>query len=113
MDSHGYPLYLRPNDGHAYEVGGMMVYNCWIVPHPPFLCGEFNCHINMECAVSLGTFKYAFKYIQKGLDLAALEVNRYDEVKWWIQGRYISPPDAVWQIFHFNIHEQNPNVVCL
>ena len=90
-----------------------MVYNRWIVPHPPFLCGKFNCHINMECAVSLGTFKYAFKYIQKGLDLAALEVNQCDEVKWWIQGRYISPPDAVWQIFHFNIHEQNPNVVCL
>ena len=75
IDGHGYPLYLRPNDGCAYEVGGMMVDNHWIVPHPSFLCSEFNCHINMECAVSLGTFKYAFKYIQKGPDLAALEDN--------------------------------------
>jgi len=94
-------------------MGGVIVDNCWIVPHLPFLCGEFNCHINMECAISLGTFKYAFKYIQKGPDLAAMEVNRCNEVKWWIQGCYISPPDAVWQIFHFDIQEKILNVVCL
>lgn len=97
----------------VHEVGGMMVDNHWIVLHPPFLCSEFNCHINMDCAVSLGTFKYAFKYIQKGPDLAALEVNRRDEVKQWIQGCDISLSDAVWWIFHFNIHEQNPNVIRL
>ena len=113
MDGHGYPLYFRPDDGRAYEVGGVMANNRWIVPYSPFLCGNFDCHINVECAVSLGTFKYAFKYIQKGPDLAALEVNRYDEVKRWIQGRYISAPDAVWRIFHFSIHEQIPNVVRL
>ena len=113
MDPHGYPLYFRPNDGRAYEIGGVMVDNQWIVPYSPFLCGEFDCHINVECAVSLGTFKYAFKYIQKGPDLAALEVNRRNEVKRWIEGRYISAPDAVWRIFHFPLHEQIPNVVCL
>ena len=90
-----------------------MVDNRWIVPYSPFLCGEFDCHINVECAVSLGTFKYAFKYIQKGPDLAALEVNRCNEVKRWIEGRYISAPDAVWRIFHFPLHEQIPNVVRL
>jgi len=113
MDGHGYPLYMQPDDGWAYEVGGVMVDNWWIVPYSPFLCGDFDCHINVECAVSLGTFKYAFKYIQKGPDLAALEVNRHDEVKRWIQGHYISAPDAVWWIFHFGIHEQIPNVVRL
>jgi hypothetical protein len=73
MDQHGYPLYFRPDDGRAYEVNGRMVDNRWIVPIPPFLCAEFSCHINMECAVTLGTFKYAFKYVHKGPDRGALE----------------------------------------
>ena len=113
MDRYGYPLYCRPNDGRAYEVNGTMVDNCWIVAYPPFLCGEFDCHINMECAATLGTFKYAFKYIQKGPDRGALEVRQNDEIKRWINGRYISPPDAVWRIFHFETHKQIPNVVRL
>ncbi|PPQ82287.1 hypothetical protein CVT25_008437 [Psilocybe cyanescens] len=113
MDGHGYPLYRRPNDGRAYEVGGKMVDNRNIVPYPPFLCGLFDCHINIECAISLGTFKYAFKYIQKGPDRASLEVNLRDEVKQFIDGRYISAPDAVWRIFHYELHEQIPNVVRL
>lgn len=113
MDHHGYLLYFWPNDGRAFEVNGRMVDNHWIVPFPPFLCTEFDCHINMECAVTLGTFKYAFKYIHKGPDRGALEVRQKDEVKCWIDGRYISPPDAVWHLLHFITHEQVPNVVRL
>ena len=113
MDRHGYPLYFRPDDGRAYEVNGRMVDNRWIVPFPPFLCAEFDCHINMECAVTLGTFKYAFKYVHKGPDRGALELRQKDEVKHWIDGRYISPPDAVWRLLHFITHEQVPNVVRL
>lgn len=96
MDHHGYPLYFRPNDGRAYEVNEKLVNNCWIVPFPPFLCADFNCHINMKCAVTLGTFKYAFKYVHKGPDRGALELRQKDEVKPWIDGQYISPPDAIW-----------------
>ena len=113
MDGHGYPLYRRPDDGRAYEVGGRLVDNRWIVPYSPFLCGLFDCHINVECASSLGTFKYVFKYIQKGPDRAALEVNLRDEIKRFINGRYISAPDAVWRIFHYELHEQIPNIVRL
>lgn len=111
MDGHGYPLYCRPDDGRAYEVGGRLVDNRWIVPYSPFLCGLFDCHINVKCASSLGTFKYVFKYIQKGPDCAALKVNLQDEIKQFINGRYISAPDAVWRIFHYELHEQIPNVV--
>jgi hypothetical protein len=113
MDQHGYPLYFQPDDRRAYEVNGRMVDNHWIVPFPPFLCAEFNCHINMECTVTLGTFKYAFKYVHKGPDQGALEIRQKDKVKHWIDGRYISPPDAVWCLLHFNTHEQVPNVVHL
>ena len=36
--------------------------NQWIVPYSPFLCRLFDCHINIECVTSLGTFRYVFKY---------------------------------------------------
>ena len=113
MDPHGYPLYSRPDDGRAYEVRGHMLDNRWVVPYSPFLLGEIDCHINCECAISLGTFKYAFKYIQKGQDMVTLEVNRRNEIQCFMDGRYISPPLAAWRLFCFDMHELHPNVVRL
>lgn len=114
MDENGYPKYCRPNDGRAYDVGGVMVDNSWIVPYSPYFSAKYNCHINVECAVSLGSFKYAFKYIQKGGDVAGLEVrNKRDEITRWIEGRYISAAESAWRIFHFDMHDQVPTVVRL
>jgi hypothetical protein len=113
MDGNGYPLYGQRNDGRAFQVGGHMVDNRFIVPYSPFLCAMFDCHINVECASSIGSFKYLFKYIQKGPDRASLQLNLKDEVQRFKYGRYIGPPDAAWRIFHYNIHEQIPNVVRL
>ncbi|KAJ7573012.1 hypothetical protein C8J56DRAFT_736551, partial [Mycena floridula] len=65
-----------------------------------------NCHINVECAVSLGAFKYAFKYINKGSDKISMAVhNRRDEIARYISGRYISASEATWQILHFSTHD--------
>jgi hypothetical protein len=113
MDGSGYPHYHQPNDGRAYKINGRMVDNRWIVPFPPFLLAVFDCHINMEVVVSLASFKYISKYIQKGSDRSLLEIDMKNEVKRWRDGRYISPPDAAWRIFHFKTHEQLPNVVRL
>jgi hypothetical protein len=113
MDEHGFPLYFRPNDGRSYSVGGFTVNNQWIVAFCPFLSALFDCHINLECAASLGSFKYLFKYIQKGPDLASLEINNRDEIKTYTEGRYISPSEAAHRIFQFDVHGQIPNVVRL
>jgi hypothetical protein len=113
MDEHGFPVYRRPNDGRSYSVGGISVNNQWIVPFCPFLSAMFDCHINVECAVSLGSFKYLFKYIQKGPDLASLEINDHDEIKRYSEGRYISPCEACHRIYQFDVHGQVPNVVRL
>ena len=113
MDGNGYPLYRRPDDGRAYDVNGKMIDNRNIVPYNPFLSATFNCHINVECVVSLGSFKYIFKYVYKGPDRGALEVRQQDEVKQWIDGRYISAPDASWRILQFHMHRVVPNVVRL
>jgi hypothetical protein len=114
MDDNGYPQYLRPNDGRAYDVRGVQVDNSWIVPYNPYFSAKYNCHINVECAVSLGSFKYAFKYIQKGGDVAGLEIrNKRDEITRWVEGRYISAAESAWRIFHFDMHAQIPTVVRL
>jgi hypothetical protein len=113
MDENGFPTYFRPNDGRTYSVGGASVDNRWIVPFCPFLSATFNCHINVECAASLGSLKYLFKYIQKGPDLTSIEINDHDEIKRYSEGRYISPSEAVHRIYQFNVHEQVPNVVRL
>ncbi|KAJ3568310.1 hypothetical protein NP233_g5793 [Leucocoprinus birnbaumii] len=112
-DTNGYPLYFRPDDGRKYEVRGCMLDNRSIVAYAPTLSLRFECHINVECAISLGSFKYVFKYIQKGPDLATLEISQPNEIKQYMDGRYISAPVAAWRLAHFEIHEQIPNVICL
>ena len=77
MDAQGFPTYFRPNDGRSYSISDTSVDNRWIVPFCPFLSATFNCHINVECAASLGSLKYLFKYIQKGPDLTSLKNNKW------------------------------------
>ena len=113
MDENGFPIYCRPNDGRSYRIGGFPITNQWIVPFCPFLSAMFDCHINVECAASLGSFKYLFKYIQKGPDLASLEINDHDEIKRYTEGRYISASEAAHRIYQFDVHGQVPNVVRL
>ena len=113
MDEQGFPTYYRPNDGRSFPVANFSIDNRWIVPFCPFLSAIFDCHINVECAASLGSLKYLFKYIQKGPDLTSLEINDHDEIKRYIEGRYISPSEASHHIFQFDVHKQLPNVVRL
>jgi hypothetical protein len=111
-----YPLYARPNDGRKYPVKArnllIDVDNRWIVPYNPYLSTLFNCHINVESVASFRSVKYCFKYIHKGPDRATLEY-KLDEIKAYIDGRYIGAPEAIWRIFHFDVHEQVPPVVRL
>jgi hypothetical protein len=66
----------------------------------------------VECAATVKSIKYPFKYIHKGGDRATLEIDR-DEIKTYIDGRYIGPSEAAWRIFQFDTHTQMPNVVHL
>lgn len=113
MDEDGYPKYLRPNDGRAYLVNKHMIDNRWIVPYNPYMSTKYDSHINAECVASVGAIKYPFKYIHKGGDRASIELHRHDEITEYIDGRYVSPPEGAWRIFHFDMHDQLPNVVRL
>lgn len=75
MDEEGYPKYYWPNDGHAFEVNSIMVDNRWIVPYNPQMSAKYDCHINVESAVSFGSVKHILKYVHKGCDRTMLEVH--------------------------------------
>jgi hypothetical protein len=53
--------------------------------------------------------KYCFKYIHKGPDRATLEYEQ-DEIKCFIDGRYIGALEGIWHIFHYDIHKQIPSI---
>ena len=102
------------DDGDAADLQelGHWLDNQWIVPYPPWPCTFLDCHINAKCAISIGSIKYPFKYVHKGPNCALLEYQR-DEIRWWIDGWYISLPEAAWRILQFEMHDQIPPVVCL
>jgi hypothetical protein len=53
MNEDGYPDYARPNNGCTIEkpqrAGNIIFTNADVVPHPPELLVEFDCHINSLC----------------------------------------------------------------
>lgn len=113
MDQNGYPCYFQPNDGRTFDVNSRICDNRHVVPFSPILCSKFNCHINVKCAVSIASIKYTFRYVYKGPDRASLKVEQKNKVRRFIDGQYISAPDAAWRIFLFETHKQVPNVVRL
>jgi hypothetical protein len=110
----GYPLYARPDDGRSFPiavsgVGPVQVDNRWIVPYNPYISAKFHCHTNVESVATFRTVKYCFKYIHKGPDRATLEYE-HDEIKQYIDGRYIGAPEGIWRILHFDVHKQVPSI---
>ena len=64
-------------------------------------------------------YKYLYKYVYKGPDMAVVTLEMdgdeqtVDEIKRYIDGRYISASEAFWRFFRFSMHEEWPNVMPL
>ena len=96
----GYPIYRRRTDGRPVIVRGFHLDNRWVVPYNPILSLRYGSHINREACMSIKSVKYLFKYVYKGHDCINLEfseknVYNYDEVKTFLDARYVSAPEAV------------------
>ncbi|KAF9440444.1 hypothetical protein P691DRAFT_609063, partial [Macrolepiota fuliginosa MF-IS2] len=68
----------------------------------------YNCHINVEICIGVGCVGYIHKYIYKGPDKTTLEIwtvglEDRDEIKEYLDSRYISPVEACWHIFEFRM----------
>ncbi|KAH1035115.1 hypothetical protein GYH30_055197, partial [Glycine max] len=112
LDSNGYLVYRRRNNGHSISKNGVIIDNRYVVPYNPKLLKKYLTHINIEWCNQSTSIKYLFKYINKGYDRvtavmlsdsdnAAQNVNIHnDELKEYLDCR----------IFAFPIHGRKPAV---
>lgn len=113
-----YPLYRRRNDNRTETVRKCTLDNRWVVPYP-YLLRMFNCHINVEICSSIKAVKYLFKYIYKGHDRASVSVTEklneteIDEIRQYRDARWVTPPEALWRIYGFELSKIHPSVLQL
>ena len=120
-----YPTYARPDNGRTairpHPNGGpgdtIQLTNQWVVPHNPALLLKYDCHINVEICCSIRSIKYMHKYVYKGHDRAegrfvgAGDDGQVDnEIKAYLEGRYISASEAVYRILEMDMHCMYPAV---
>ncbi|XP_021719151.1 uncharacterized protein LOC110686855 isoform X2 [Chenopodium quinoa] len=114
----GYPCYRRTDTGEQVKVRGAYLDNRWVVPYNPYLSSLFDCHLNVEVCSTIKAVKYLYKYVYKGHDRVAFNVsvedrNSEDEIAQYQSGRWVSPCEAAWRIFGFDLFEIYPPVMPL
>lgn len=112
MTEETYCTYKRRDDGRRHRRSPNSTeefHNGHVVPYNPVFLIKYDCHINVECCVSIKSVKYIHKYIYKGHDRTTLEQD-VNEVKAYIDARYVSANEAVWRLFRFRLHEEKPSV---
>jgi len=104
----------RRDTGQTYQVKGKQINNQWVVCYSPYLTWKYRCHINIESIASVKAVKYIYKYVYKGHDRTTMEFGHcQDEIRQYLDARYISACEALWRTYMFNMQEQVPNVVRL
>ncbi|KAM3264712.1 hypothetical protein P3L10_001706 [Capsicum annuum] len=111
-----FPSYRRRNTGTQVKKNTVLLDNKYVVPYNRNLIVKFDAHINIELCNYSRSVKYLFRYINKGSDRAnaTIEcrdiVEVHDEIKRYLDCRYISTIEACWRIFKFYIHHREPAV---
>ncbi|XP_071688516.1 uncharacterized protein [Rutidosis leptorrhynchoides] len=128
IDEDGYANYKRRNNGIKVSKGKATLDNSFVVPYNRFLLLKYNAHINVEWCNRSRAIKYLLKYLNKGPDRATIVIQEnlrptgessaetiieVDEIKNYLDYRYISPCEAVWLLFSFDIHFSKPSVLKL
>ena len=122
INEDGYPTYRRRDAGQSYAVQVMrnganttaVIDNRRGVPYSPYLSLRYKAHINVEVCGSVKALKYIHKYIYKGGDCATVVLDsEHDEIKRYLHGGYIGPTVAIWRLFAFSTHGEEPPVMHL
>ncbi|GBO43211.1 hypothetical protein AVEN_119477-1 [Araneus ventricosus] len=100
------------------QVGKYSFDNRWVVPYNPWLLKKFNAHINVEVCASVKSVKYLYKYVYKGRDAASVKIQKegaldHDEISCFVEGRYVSAPEAMWRLNEFNLWHKSHTIVLL
>jgi hypothetical protein len=101
--------------------------NRWVVPHNLQLLKKYQAHINVEYVNKSKLLKYLCKYVHKGPDTAIVifehahkddktstsdqqQSKDIDEIKEYLDCRYICEQDAIWRLLGYDIHHHWPAV---
>ncbi|XP_021762967.1 uncharacterized protein LOC110727695 [Chenopodium quinoa] len=114
----GYPIYRRRETGEKVVIRNAELDNQWVIPYNPYLSSLFDCHINVEVCSTTKAVKYLYKYVYKGHDRISYNVvssnnEVVDEITQYQSGRWVSPCEAAWRIFSFDLFEMHPPVLPL
>lgn len=135
ITTESYVKTCRRDTGTKYDVRGVQLDNRSIVAYSPYLLLKYGTHVNVECMSGFQAIKsiykvcashfpfplhffytYTVQYIYKGPDCASVALcategdvqeNR-DEIKQYIDARYVSSSEAYARIFRWPTHK----VVC-
>ncbi|OMO51526.1 hypothetical protein COLO4_37635 [Corchorus olitorius] len=130
VDESGFAVYRRRDTGITCKKGGIELDNRFVVPHNVDLTVQHNAHINVEICSPTAAIKYLFKYLHKGPDRAKISLEQLqkdgvsrqqtqdtddaartiDEIKQYLDCRYVAAHEACWRIFEFDIHFKEPSV---
>ena len=118
LSDDGYPHYRRRDNGRTVKIHQQEVDNRWIVPYNPYLSKKYNAHINLEACTSIKSVNYLFKYVYKGYDCANVQVTAtdeitHDEIQTYLDARYISPPEAIWQLSEYKMNDHSHMIIRL
>ncbi|XP_019185982.1 PREDICTED: uncharacterized protein LOC109180727 [Ipomoea nil] len=113
FDDDGYPIYRRRDNGRSVVRNGINLDNRYVVPHNRHLLLKYRGHINVEWCNQSRSINYLFKYVNKGHDRVTAEFYRsnsegdepqvIEEISMYYDCRYISPCEAAWRLFSFEI----------
>jgi len=135
-DVDGYPKYLHRQTRIFVDLKTQRVVdNQWIVLYNLHLATKYHTHINVEICSSIFAVKYLYKYVYKGPDHATVVIERradtlgqennvqavvangewqnHNEIKAYLEGRYIYASEASWRLFSFKMHDGTPSVTRL
>ncbi|GJX04080.1 DNA helicase PIF1, ATP-dependent, partial [Tanacetum coccineum] len=112
IDDSGYAIYKRRNYGSTIKKSGTNLHNGYVVPYNPGLLRRYQAHINVKYCNQVGSIKYLFKYINKGPDRVSVTIDgeEVDEIKDYLNCRYLLACDAAWRIYGFDIHYRTLSV---
>ena len=102
------------------------------MPHNLYLTTKYDAHVNVEICNTIVAVKYLFKYVYKGSDKVTFslenpaskeEQNNFssdsvfnknkDEVKTFLDARYVSASEAVLRSLGFQTNGQSPHTIRL
>ncbi|OMO65301.1 DNA helicase PIF1, ATP-dependent [Corchorus capsularis] len=128
LDSQGYPTYRRRDTGAFCVKSGVVLDNIFVVPHNVDLLVRYQAHINVEVCNQSRAIKYLFKYINKGPDRSRVVIETVpastsgpsvappgpvNEIKAFLDCRYLCAYEACWRLFSFDIHFRFPAILRL